>query len=212
MFEGTSFVPPVAELTLLSYLPQLIPTLSASDIQQAISLYQIMQPSDYHRAIGLLTEQVFVCPAYWLLEAFGNKGKKAYKGEFWKYPGVHAQVNISYRKSYTYADRFMIQDVSYYMPGILTTADITAKIKASPFTIAFAQSFLSVVISMDPAAKFDSTNIMPTPFNTWSPSSTFEMQFSNTTDGTAAVGPATSNAGILQRCNFWKSVSASTHQ
>lgn len=46
------------------------------------------------RANNIYAESTFICPSYWLSEAFTNKGRQAYKYQFSTLPALHG-VDVS---------------------------------------------------------------------------------------------------------------------
>ncbi|KAF8168677.1 Alpha/Beta hydrolase protein [Mycena galopus ATCC 62051] len=80
---------------------------------------------------------------------------------------------------------------------------------ANDFIDAFAQSFTSFIINLDPNDKVDPTTITPH-WNTFDTSNT-EMLF-NMTAGVPVVHPITTSDALLERCTFWDSVGNLTAQ
>ncbi|KAG7093771.1 hypothetical protein E1B28_007419 [Marasmius oreades] len=78
------------------------------------------------------------------------------------------------------------------------------------FINAFAQSFTSFAISLDPNVKVDPSNITPR-WNLYNIHNT-EMVFNKTDEDLPEVHPIESNEALLKRCRFWKSVGALTGQ
>ncbi|KAJ7237988.1 Alpha/Beta hydrolase protein [Mycena rebaudengoi] len=96
-------------------------------------------------------------------------------------------------------------DIAYYFPS--TT---TPPFNNPTFVNAFAQSFTSFIINLDPNIKVDPTTITPR----WSPFiiGNTEMLFNKTEAGEPIVQPITTSSDLLQRCRFWESVGALTGQ
>ncbi|KAF7335518.1 COesterase domain-containing protein [Mycena venus] len=78
------------------------------------------------------------------------------------------------------------------------------------FINAFAQSFTSFIINLDPNIKVDPTTITPH-WNTFNVLNT-EMLFNMTAAGAPVVHPITTSNALLQRCSFWDSVGNLTGQ
>ncbi|KAF7335527.1 COesterase domain-containing protein [Mycena venus] len=129
-------------------------------------------------------ESIFICPTYYLLDAFPGR---SFKGEFAIPPGLHGN------------------DVAYYFPG-----GVAPPFNNTAFINAFAQSFTSFIINLDPNIKVDPTTITPH-WNTFNVLNT-EMLFNKTAAGAPVVQPITTSNALLQRCSFWNSVGNLTGQ
>ncbi|KAJ7791381.1 hypothetical protein B0H13DRAFT_793317 [Mycena leptocephala] len=137
----------------------------------------------YRRAINtvdkaseIMGDSTFVCPAYYLAEAFKSR---AWKGRFAVPPGFHAQ-DLSYKFS------------TFAMPP---TVDDPA------FLDAFRQSFMSAAIMLDPNVR-----LRPSILPTWAPwgKDHNEMKFGQ--NQSAFVEPFTTEDALLERCEFWRSI------
>ncbi|KAJ6496019.1 alpha beta-hydrolase [Mycena sanguinolenta] len=131
-------------------------------------------------------ESILICPTYYLLNAFPGR---SFKGEFAIPPGLHAN------------------DVPYYFPGI---EGIAPPFNNSAFIDAFAQSFTSFIINLDPNIKVDPTTITPH-WNTFDILHT-EMLFNKTADNEPVVQAITTSNALLERCAFWHGVGNLTGQ
>lgn len=87
------------------------------------------------------------------------------------------------------------------------------------FTSSFTQSFLDFALSRnsDPNAKFDDGNLTPR-WNRYTSFSKFEMVFNRTDGEELDIRPASTSAGLLERCayvllscSFWR-VNILNHQ
>ncbi|KAJ6572038.1 alpha/beta-hydrolase [Mycena capillaripes] len=171
--------------TLTKYITQLFPRLTDQQIRTAVGLYSnigLLSVSD--QATKVMGESIFVCPAYWMVKAFGNAG---WKGEFAIPPGLHAQ-DLSYEFS------------TFAIPPTFTNP---------AFLDAYRQSFLSAAISLDPNDQ-PNPSLLPT-WPTWTKNEA-EMLFTKTDADAPVIKTISSNDEVLQRCAFWESVAAFTSQ
>ncbi|KAJ7505618.1 Alpha/Beta hydrolase protein [Mycena galericulata] len=140
-------------------------------------------------------ESILICPTYFALQAFAGR---SFKGEFSIPPATHGS------------------DVLYYFPSIaidfpeLTAGFFPPKFNNTAFIDAFAQSFTSFAISLDPNVKVDPKTITPK-WNTWDIGRT-EMLFNKTDSGEPVVKTVTTSDALLERCRFWNSVGNLTGQ
>ncbi|KAJ6577949.1 hypothetical protein B0H19DRAFT_1229904 [Mycena capillaripes] len=119
----------------------------------------------------------------------------SFKGEFAIPPGFHGS------------------DIQYYFPSTAIDApDIaTAPIfNNTAFIAAFAQSFISFAISLDPNIKVNPTSLTPK-WNKWEVGHT-EMIFNKTEADVPLIKPGKTSDVLLERCRFWDSVGALTGQ
>ncbi|KAJ7766525.1 alpha/beta-hydrolase [Mycena maculata] len=159
--------------TLAEYITQLFPRLTDLEIQAAVELYSnIGSSSVSDQATKVMGESIFVCPAYWMVKAFGQRG---WKGEFAIPPGFHAE-DLSY------------EFLTFAIPPTFTNP---------AFLEAYRQSFLSTTISLNPNAHSESS-LLPA-WQSWSTNET-EMLFNKTESGAPVVKPLGSDAMVLQRC------------
>ncbi|EGO04022.1 hypothetical protein SERLA73DRAFT_175754 [Serpula lacrymans var. lacrymans S7.3] len=181
-FEGTVFVESNWNANISDYVTTLFPDFGPAQAAGAAQQYGSIGTA-LEQAIGAMGESIFICPTYYLLQAFGSR---SWKGEFAIPPGVHGE------------------DVAYYY-----TSQSPAYNNAQ-FITAFSQSFIAVAESLDPNSKFDASNITPL-WNAWSANNT-EMLFNETEAGAPVVQTTITDSALLQRCAFWNSVSAYTSQ
>ncbi|THV01067.1 alpha/beta-hydrolase [Dendrothele bispora CBS 962.96] len=183
--EGVSFVnqPP---LNTTSYVGRLFPNLEPQQRQEVTRLYAGLGTplNQVERIVG---EAVFICPTYYLLNAFPLH---SYKGEFAIPPATHGI------------------DQSYYWQS-----NRTPGFRNADFIKAFSQSFLAFAMSLDPNDKFDQTNIAPR-WDRYIPLlGRQEMVFNRTEDGSAPdIHERSTDQGLLERCRFWESVGDQTGQ
>jgi len=186
-FEGRSFVSSSMTLDLPTYAANLFPNpeFGEEQIAQVIAQYTgIGLETTLDQAIGIMGESIFICPSYFLVDAFGIKG---FRGEFAIPPANHGD------------------DIGQYFPS--TRAPITTN---TTFIRSFSQSFLAVVKSLDPNAKFDSADITPL-WAGWG-SNANQMLFNVTETDAAVIEPIVTDPGLLERCSFWQNISLFTPQ
>ncbi|KAF7348495.1 Carboxylic ester hydrolase [Mycena venus] len=87
-------------------------------------------------------------------------------------------------------------DVPYYWPSSGTLPPFNNTV----FIDAFAQTFTSFAMALDPNVKVDSTTITP-PWNRWEVEHT-EMLFNARTDGRPVVRPVKTDDALLARCQW----------
>ncbi|KAJ7599342.1 Alpha/Beta hydrolase protein [Mycena floridula] len=187
-FEGNRFVNASTADTvqIAEYLSQLFPLFTSSDIKAAAAQYKALG-SPFEQAAAIMGEAIFVCPTYFLLRGFRGP---SFKGEFATFPGLHGI------------------DEAYYFPSDNTNG--IPPYNNTAFDKAFPEGFLTFVRELDPNKKFD-INIIPR-WSTWDKSSKVEMLFNKTEDGAPDIRPIATSKALLNRCNFWESVSARTAQ
>jgi len=183
-FEGTVFVNQNVAVTAAQYSLDLFPGFGTAQANTVETLYAGLG-TELFQVDAVQGESIFICPTYYILNAFRGR---AFKGEFAIPPGLHGN------------------DVAYYFPG-----GSTPPFNNKAFINAFAQSFTSFIIHLDPNVKVDPTTITPH-WNTFDVQNT-EMLFNQTApNGLPVVHPITTSAALLQRCRFWESVGNLTAQ
>jgi len=187
-FEGRIFTLP-SETNTTDFVRQMFPFLSAKQIDTAASYYTALNttiPTTLNQSVAIMGESIFICPTYFLLKAFNGR---SWKGEFAIPPGNHDE------------------DVPFYFPLI---EGVSPPFNNTDFIKSFTQSFLNVVLSLDPNTKFDPTNPTPT-WNHWS-SGHPEMLFNKTSANEPDIRAVSTDSGLLERCAFWHSVAATIGQ
>ncbi|KAK7461933.1 hypothetical protein VKT23_008364 [Stygiomarasmius scandens] len=182
--EGVHFVNQTAPANATSYAGQLFPNFGIEQDRETGELYAgVGDPlNQVNRIQG---ESIFICPTYFLLNAFPNS---SFKGQFALPPADHGM------------------DVAYYFPS-----NSMRSFPNADFLKAFSQAFLAFAISLDPNNKPEPTNITPQ-WNKFSMNNT-EMLFNRTEDSSAPViHTFTTDQNLLERCNFWESVGELTEQ
>ncbi|KAJ7743438.1 Alpha/Beta hydrolase protein [Mycena maculata] len=184
-FEGTLFVnqSTAATANATQYALDLYPNFGPAQANKVGSLYAGLGTQVLQER-AIIGESWLICPTYYMLRAFAGR---SFKGEFAIPPGTHAS------------------DVLYYFPELLTFQPFNN----TAFVDAFAQSFTSFAISLDPNIKVAPT-ITPR-WNKWDVGQS-EMLFNKTDDGEPVVTPVVTSGALLERCRFWNSVANLTGQ
>ncbi|KAJ8083145.1 hypothetical protein PM082_009014 [Marasmius tenuissimus] len=180
--EGVTFVNQTAPANVTSFARNLFPKFGPKE-QAAVAQQYEGLGSQLDQVNLIMAEAIFICPTYPLMDAFRNR---TFKGHFAIPPALHGA------------------DVNYYFPS-----GRTLPFNNTDFQKAFSQSFLSFVISLNPNAKFDPSNITPR----WNHFSELrsEVVFNRTGDA-ADVHVATVDSNLLKRCSFWEGLATLTGQ
>ncbi|KAJ7195241.1 Alpha/Beta hydrolase protein [Mycena pura] len=184
-FEGTDFVNQSVAVSASQYSLELFPGFGTVQADTVGVLYAGLG-NDQFQVNAVQGESIFICPTYFLLNAFPGR---SFKGEFAIPPGLHAN------------------DLDYYF-----TSRGVPGFNNAEFIDAFAQSFTSFIINLDPNIKVDPTTITPF-WNKFDVGNT-EMLFNRTAaaPGAPVVQPITTSSTLLERCLFWNSVGNLTAQ
>ncbi|KAJ6615842.1 Alpha/Beta hydrolase protein, partial [Mycena sp. CBHHK59/15] len=188
-FEGTTFVDQSTEATAnaTQYALDLFPNFGPTQAQKVGALYaELGTPLFQEEAI--IGESILICPTYAMLHAFRGR---SFKGEFAIPPGTHGL------------------DILYYFPSASVYFPTLSIFNNTAFINAFAQSFTSFAISLDPNVKINTT-ITPK-WNTWDIEQT-EMLFNKTDSDAPVVHSVKTSDALLKRCQFWESVGGLTGQ
>ncbi|KAJ7639742.1 alpha/beta-hydrolase [Mycena polygramma] len=184
--EGALFVNPDAliynNLSIHEYTLGLFPRLDHRQVERVVQLYPGTNTVD--KASQIMGESIILCPAYYLTKAFKSR---AWKAQFAVPPGYHAQ-DLSYEFS-TFAAPPTVDDPA--------------------FLDAYRQSFMSAVIMLNPNAR-----LRPSPlplWEVWGENKT-EMKFGQNESFGAFIEPFTTDDGLLERCEFWGSITEGTAQ
>ncbi|KAF4596861.1 hypothetical protein EYR40_007448 [Pleurotus pulmonarius] len=185
--EGNDFVDPrtAGTVTAADYTLRLFPYIGIANAANAARLYAgIGAPIDQVNAI--MGEAIFVCPTYFMLNAFPGT---SYKGEFAVNNALHGR------------------DITSYFPSSGAPA-----FNNPAFLIAFSGAFLNFATSLDPNRKIDRRNITPL-WRTYNQRS-FEMRFNRTAGqvGQPDIRGFWTPEALKGRCNFWERVSHLTAQ
>jgi len=104
---------------------------------------------------------------------------RGYKGEFAAPPALHAS------------------DVPFYFPE-------SANINITTFGKSFSESFLNFVLTLNTTLKWDPSDVTPT-WELWNGIN--EMLFNVTEAGAPDIRSVRTSSALLERCEFWESVS-----
>ncbi|KAJ6491458.1 alpha/beta-hydrolase [Mycena vulgaris] len=182
--EGALFVNPDAlvhnNLTLREYTRGLFPRLDHAQVEHVVLLYtSIGRENTVDQASEIIGDSIFVCPAYYLAEAFKSR---AWKAQFAVPPGFHGQ------------------DLSYEF----STFAVPPTVDDPKFLDAFRHAFMSAAISLEP-----NTHIRPSilpPWAAWGKAND-EMRFGQSeSQGGAFIEGFKTEDKLLERCEFWRSI------
>ncbi|OAX44700.1 alpha/beta-hydrolase, partial [Rhizopogon vinicolor AM-OR11-026] len=181
--EGDLFVNQRMLLPLTEYIKRLFPHFGSAQAAGTAMMYQGLG-SNIEQANLAMGEAMFVCPAYYLLEAYGEK---SWKGKFSLPPALH------------------IDDVAYYFTSQ------GPRYNNAKFITSFATSFMSFIMNGTPGVKYNSNDIKPT-WNSWQYGFN-EIVFDNKPPFFLPnVYASQTDVGLFERCAFWRSVSGYTLQ
>ncbi|KAF9557104.1 alpha/beta-hydrolase [Agrocybe pediades] len=183
-FEGVGFVNQATanSIHVADYVAQIFPDLSLAHAQAVAAKYAEFG-TNFAQLGKIFGEAILICPTYYLLRAFDGR---AFKGEFAIPPGRHAQ------------------DLPYYFTNGKPPAFANRG-----FDTGFSESFLNFAMNLDTNVKHDPANITPR-WQMWEGSN--EMLFNKTVAGAPVIQPIKTSTALLDRCDFWESISAETAQ
>ncbi|KAL0065737.1 hypothetical protein AAF712_007220 [Marasmius tenuissimus] len=191
--EGEHFVNQTAPpFNASQYVTELFPKLTPQEAAKVAELYAGLG-SDLIQENLIMGESIIICPTYFFANAFSNR---TYMGEFAIPPPFHGQ------------------DLSYYWPSFLTSPENPlprlGRFNNTNFIDAFAQSFISFAISLNPNVKVDPSTITPQ----WDlyDLANNKMMFNKTVDDLPDIRLVGTSEDFLERCSFWESVGARTGQ
>ncbi|KAJ7282437.1 Alpha/Beta hydrolase protein [Mycena rebaudengoi] len=191
-FEGSIFVDGAIEATnnVTKYALNLYPKFGFADAGRVAALYAGLGTPVYQSSL-VHGDSIFICPPYYLLRAFAGR---AFKGQFAIAPGTHGS------------------DLPYYFSSFRFRGEGPAFYNNTQFINAFAQSFTSFAISLDPNVKINPASITPR----WDMYNGLgrgpEMVFNKTEGDKPDVRPVKTDGGLVRRCEFWNSVGDLTAQ
>ncbi|CAK5266629.1 unnamed protein product [Mycena citricolor] len=184
-FEGTVFVnTKIAVPNATTYALDLFPKVDLAEATTVASVYAGLG-TDTFQVEAIMGESIFICPTYYLLEAF-PKGH-SFKGEFAIPPANHGN------------------DLNYYFPS-----NNPPPFQNTDFINAFAQSFTSFIVNLDPNKKINTSTITPS-WSSYSVGRT-EMLFNKTAAGEPVVHTIVTDPALVARCSVWSGLGASTGQ
>lgn len=178
--EGSIFVSTATSGTIAEYIQNAVPTLDKENVQRAAEIYSNIPGVNgvLDQAFAVQGEVIFICPTYFLLEAFGDR---SHKGEFAVPPGQHGQ------------------DVNFYFHSMGPSFNNPA------FVASFSQVFSDFQVFADVNKKVSSENLTPF-WPQWTDGHT-EMLFNRTADSSGPdLHTVTTDPALLARCEFWRSL------
>ncbi|KAJ6498372.1 alpha/beta-hydrolase [Mycena vitilis] len=174
-FEGVDFVNQNLTTTKAGdYALELFPNLTAAHGKVVQALYGGLG-SDLYQVNAVQGESIFICPTYYLLNAFRGR---AFKGEFAVPQGLHSD------------------DYPYYWPN-----GAAPPFNNTDFVTAFAQTFSDFIKNQDPNVK-EGPTITPK-WNKYSSSALGTEMLFNKTEGVPpqpVIKPVGTDKGLLARC------------
>jgi carboxylesterase type B len=182
--EGNILVNQSTTLDVADYIRTIYPNFGPAQISGAAMMYQ-NKGSNVNQANLVMGESMFVCPTYYMLEAFGDR---AWKGEFAIPPGLHGDDVGEYFTS--------------YLDGPLYNN--------SQFITSFSNSFMAMAMFETPDHRYSPGDITPS-WKTWRQGFT-EMIFNKTSEGVPHVYTSKTDMAFLRRCTYWRNVSAYSAQ
>ncbi|KAG2035335.1 Alpha/Beta hydrolase protein [Suillus americanus] len=180
--EGNILVNQSTTLDVTDFIRTIYPNFGPAQITGAAMMYQNMG-SNVDQANLVMGESMFVCPTYYMLKAFGGQ---AWKGEFAIPPGLHGGD----------VGEYFISDGPLY--------------NNSPFITSFSNSFMAMAMFETPDHRYTPGDITPS-WKTWKQGFT-EMIFNETSGGVPHVYTSKTDMALLERCTYWRSVSAYSAQ
>ncbi|KAJ7864548.1 Alpha/Beta hydrolase protein [Mycena leptocephala] len=185
-FEGTNFVnqSTAATANATQYALDLFPDFGPAQADKVGALYAGLGTLYSKPALSTENVPIFICPTYYMLHTFAGR---SFKGEFAIPP-------------------------AFYFPSIAIDFpdSIPPVYNNTAFIDAFAQSFTSFAISLDPNRKVNPNTITPK-WSKWYAGET-EMLFNKSDADVPIVHPVKTSDALLKRCQFWDSVGAFTAQ
>ncbi|KAJ2934682.1 hypothetical protein H1R20_g2421, partial [Candolleomyces eurysporus] len=185
--EGRMFIDPETRnaVHVHDYVSRLFPLFKGNQLHMVAKNYEHLG-NPFNQVIQIMGEAIFVCPTYYVLRGLGGTG---YKGEFAIPPGDH------------------IDDVLYFFPSI--TPGGVPPYNNTAFMKTFSGAFLDFVLNRDPNEKSPGSVLPHWP--TWDGRHMQEMVFNRTGDE-PDIKTAPSPSSLIERCEFWESVSRWTGQ
>jgi len=191
--EGVLFVDATGVVMNTSvYAGELFPKFGAAQ-DAAVARQYVGLGTTLDQIIAIMGDSIFKCPSYYILDAFHQRNFSAFKGEFAIPPAIHGL------------------NVPYNFPTIEAPAELAVTFPNKTFSVAYSQSFLSFVVSLDPNDKIDPSDDITPPWTVYSIEQT-EMVFNKTVDNQTDIQTIMTDPAFLERCRFWESVGELTGQ
>lgn len=203
---GISFADPyIVEDNFTTYISQLVPTINASTVAALASLYPLEDyTSAYQRSQSFYQDPIFLCPSYWMANAFGEN---AYKAIWNVLPAYHGQdasyyfaANTSALQSYTTFQNWVGDIMSFVRTASPVAYNGSSVEIANPNTYRYN--------SQDAAGNVSLAN--PT-WASWEPGM-LQLGFNVTSQNISNVTWENVDQALLKRCDFWKSIGNATGQ
>ncbi|KAF8706197.1 alpha beta-hydrolase, partial [Rhizoctonia solani] len=193
--EGRIFVSQDANSTVQSWMQQQFPDLTQQNRTVIENAYQVFASSSASEADNVYTLQTwifgeaeFVCPSFWLVDAFSKNG---YQGLFAVPPSLHSL------------------DLNVYFPGSSSIQP------AQPFSQSFFDSFvgalLSFILTGTPNSNPINKSINPN-WPLYDSKNPKGMTFNVTASGDADAQFEAIDSALRQRCSIWRSLAPYTPQ
>lgn len=187
--EGLIFTFPAIltanDFTLVEYISGMFPRMNNTLVKSAASLYNDLGLTDIASlAEAVMSDTIFLCPAYAAVKAFGSNGFKALMAIP---PGTHA-LDLSYDFN------------TFAIPPTFTDP---------AFITSWQQAFLATAVHLNPNDLSEST-LTPT-WPAWSLTEQ-EMLFNVTENNEPVVAKFSTAASQLLRCTFWETLGAINSQ
>ncbi|KAJ3934689.1 MAG: Alpha/Beta hydrolase protein [Lentinula lateritia] len=184
--EGTIFVNQIDPITNVSlYSSMLFPEFESQQADDTAELYANLG-SPLEQDDLIMGESIFICPTYYLLDAFPDSGWKVLVP-----PATHGADVVYY---YT---RWFVSDMALHRLLTLSHSIGVPDFPNPAFLAAFQGAFMSFVVSQDPNDKIYTT-ITPS-WNLYSEGNT-EMIFNRTVDYQPDIHVSSTDNGLLERC------------
>ncbi|CAE6511051.1 unnamed protein product [Rhizoctonia solani] len=191
--EGRIFVAPSANSTVQSWTTQQFPKLSPQNVTAVENAYKVFASSGasaadniYNIQTWIFGEAEFVCPSFWLVDAFSKVG---YQGLFAVPPSLHSL------------------DLNVYFPGSSSIQP------AQPFSQSLIQSFMGALVSFIVTGTPNSNPMNKTINPNWpvyNSKSPKGMTFNVTASGAADTKLEAVNPALRQRCDLWRTLAPYT--
>ncbi|CAK5266644.1 unnamed protein product [Mycena citricolor] len=182
-FEGTIFINTTSNVNASQYALELFPHLTETQAKKVGSLYAGLGDNVF-QVEAIMGEAIFICPSYYLANAYSGH---SWKGKFAVPPALH------------------VDDTAYYWP-----TGNPPPYQNTQFINAFAQSFTSFIVNLDPNQKINANTLTPQ-WNQYDVDQT-EMLFNRTEAGVPVVRAFNTDPLLDARCRFWNSARKSPVQ
>ncbi|KDN49778.1 hypothetical protein RSAG8_01843, partial [Rhizoctonia solani AG-8 WAC10335] len=187
--EGRIFVAQAGDSKVQTWITGQLPDLSPENVTAVEKAYQVFASSNATEADNvykiqtlIFGEALFVCPSFWLIDAFPKNG---YQGLFAVPPSLHSL------------------DLNVYFPGSSSIQP------AQPFSQSLIQSFMGALVSFILTGTPNNNPMNKTINPNWpvyDAQSPKGMTFGVTASGAADTKFEAVNSALRQRCNLWRTL------